>query len=54
MEGLDRLPLLTINSKGLVAVLHLLFCMTASEYEDGMGGIWEVKGELPSKIYKPW
>ena len=49
LEGLNRLTLLTINGEGLVAVLHSLFCMTYSEYEDGMGGIWAVKGELPSE-----
>ena len=53
-EDLNCLGLLNIYGKGNVAVLHLLFCMTASEYEDGMGVILEVKGGLPSKIYKPW
>ena len=34
------------NNKGMVAVLQLLFCVVESEYEDGPGKIWEVKGGL--------
>ena len=48
-EVLNCLALLTINGKGLVAVLHLLFYMAESEYEDRPGNLWSVKGELPSE-----
>ena len=32
LEGLDCHDLLTIDGNGLVNVLHLLFCVAASEY----------------------
>ena len=48
-EGLDRLTLLKIDGKGLVAVLHLLFCMAASEYEYRLGNLWATNEDLPSK-----
>ena len=47
LEGLDLLALLTIDGDGLVTVLHLLFCIAASDYENGTGNLWDVKGEPP-------
>ena len=47
LEGLDWLALLKIDGKGLVAILHSLLYAAASEYEDGPGDLWVVKGELP-------
>ena len=32
LESLDRLALLTINGDGVVAVLHLIFFISASDY----------------------
>ena len=46
-EGLDCLALLTIDGKGQVAVLHPMFYVVASDYEDGLGLLWELNGELP-------
>ena len=48
LESLDHL-FLTIDSEGLFVVLQSLFYVAASEYKDGPGDLWAVKGELPSK-----
>ena len=39
LECLDRLTLLTIGGDGLVAVLHSLFCVAASEYDNETGDL---------------
>ena len=49
LEVLDCLVLLKIDSGGRVFVLCSLFCVIASEYEDRLGDLWTVKGDLPSK-----
>ena len=49
LESLDTPALLKINSNGQVAVLHLLFSVTSSKYEDGLGNLWDVTGDLLSK-----
>ena len=48
-EGLYRLALLSINGERMVVVLHSIFYMEASEYEDGPGDLWAVKGDIPSE-----
>ena len=50
LEGLDWPALLTIDGDGVVAVLRLLFCVAASEYEDGPGELLAEKEELPHKV----
>ena len=35
-----------IDGDGVVSVLHLLFCVAASEYMDGPGNLWAAKGKL--------
>ena len=49
LEGLDSLSLLTNEVEGLVTVLHLLFSVAKSEYEEGPENLWVVNGELPYK-----
>ena len=49
LEGFDHIALLTIYGEGQVAVIHSLFCVTLSEYKDGLGYLWYIKGEFPSK-----
>jgi len=47
LEILDRLALLTIDGDGLVAILHSLFCVAASEYENRTGILWAAKEDPP-------
>ena len=49
LEGLDCLALPTIHDDGVVAVLHSMFYVAASEYEDGTGFLWAMKGDLPQE-----
>ena len=47
LYGLDHPALLTINGDRIVFVLHSLFYLAASEYEDRPGNLWAAKGEPP-------
>ena len=47
-EGINKLALLVVNKYGLVSVLHSLFQIGESAYEDGPVKLFALRGEIPS------
>ena len=47
-EVLDTLALLSVNEDGLVSVLHSIFQVGESAYEDRTGELFTIRGNIPA------
>ena len=47
-EGLDKLFLIAVNEDDLISVLHSLFQVGESDYEDGTGELFAICGKITS------
>ena len=46
--GFERLALLSVSGEGIVSVIHSLFLLPDTEFDDGLGELCALVGELPA------